>query len=157
MASFPQYLKPSVSQGYGFNAPNNVISQQVQGGAPLSMLDYRTGPVPFNINLVCDPLRMQVFQDFYFGKINSGADAFTMNLDSGNGIEEHNVRIDTSSVDFDGSRAPIWAISFTVIAETTPFQENPFNGSLSDLYDIYGNDTEALLNQLEILALDDLP
>jgi len=73
MATFPANLKPAITEGYGFSSSDNVISQQVQGGAPLQILDYRTGPVLFNVSLVLDPLRMQVFQDFYYGKINSGA------------------------------------------------------------------------------------
>lgn len=157
MAAFPANLKPAVSEGYTFNSPNNVIGQQVQGGAPLQILDYRTGPVQFEINLVCDPLRLQVFQDFYFGKVNSGADKFTMNLDSGNGIEEHTCLILAGSLSYAGSKAPIWKVGFTVIAETTPFQENPYGGDLSDLYAIYGDNTPALLAQLEQLALVDLP
>ena len=157
MAAFPSKLKPSITQGYGFGASDNVITQQVQGGTALQMLDYRTGPVAFNVGLSLDPLRLQVFQDFYIGKINSGADKFAMNLDSGNGIEEHIVMMVPNSIAFDGSRAPIWTVAFTIIAETTPFQENPYNGELSDLFDIYGDDLDELLNQLAIFTLQDLP
>ncbi len=157
MANFPANLKPAITEGYGFSSSDNVISQQVQGGAPLQILDYRTGPVLFNVSLVLDPLRMQVFQDFYYGKINSGADKFTMILDSGNGLEEHIVQINTSTVKFNGDAAPIWKVSYTITAETTPFQENPYGGDLADLFDAYGDDLPAILNQLGILALDDLP
>lgn len=157
MASFPSMIKPSITQGYGLGAPDNIISQQVQGGAALQMLDYRTGPVTFNVGIVCDPLKRQVFYDFYYGKINSGSAKFTMILDSGNGLEEHNVFIVPNTLSDDGSRAPIWVISFTIVAETTPFQENPFGGDLADLYDIYGDQLDDLINQLEIFALEDLP
>lgn len=156
MAAFPSTLKPSVNEGYNFGSPNNLISQQVQGGAPLVIQDYRTGPVDFTVTIVCDPLRLQVFQDFYFGKINSGAAAFTMNLDSGNGIEEHTVRIIPQSLAYDGTRAPIYRISFGIVAKSTPFQEDPFEGALSDLYDAYGNDLPTLLDRLEQFALVDL-
>jgi len=157
MASLPAGLKPSITQGYGFGSPDNIITQQVQGGAPLQMLDFRTGPVSFNIGMVLNELKLQVFQDFYFGKINSGADKFDMILDSGNGLEDHVVMITPGSVNFNGDRAPIWSVSFTVLAETTPFQEDPFGGNLSDLYNAYGDDINAIINQLAILALDDLP
>ena len=160
MASFPLALKPSITQGYGLGAPDNIISQQVQGGAPLRMLDYRTGPVTFNVGFVVDPFKRQIFYDFYYGKIDSGSAKFTMNLDSGNGIEEHNVFIAPGSFNDTGDRAPIWTISFTIIAETTPFQENPFMGELVDLSDLYDGNTKELLsvlNQLEIYALEDLP
>ncbi len=42
MADFPSMLKPSVNEGYSYTAPNNVISQQVQGGVALQMLDPDT-------------------------------------------------------------------------------------------------------------------
>jgi len=48
-------------------------------------------------------------------------------------------------------------VSYTITAETTPFQENPYGGDLADLFDAYGDDLPAILNQLGILALDDLP
>lgn len=157
MAAFPTGLRPSLTQSYGFGQPDNIITQQVQGGAPLQMLNFRTGPVPFNVGMVLSPLRLQVFQDFYFNKINSGTDKFTMTLDSGNGLEEHNVFITPGSVTFNGDRAPIWSVSFTVLAESTPFQEDPYGGNLVDLYEVYGDDLPAILAQLEILALEDLP
>jgi len=157
VAAFPSDLKPSLTQGYGFGQSNNVITDQVAGGAPTQTRDFRTGTVPFSIGMVLDPVRMKTFQSFYFSVINSGADKFTMILDSGNGLEEHVVMITPGSVSFNGDRAPIWSVSFAILAETTPFQENQFGGNLSDLYDEYGDDVSALLNQLAILALEDLP
>lgn len=157
MTDFPSGLKPVVNQGYGFNASNNVISQQVQGGVALQMLDYKYSPVVFQINIVGSPLELQVFQDFYYGAINSGADKFNMTLDSGNGLENHAVYIITDSVSIDGSRLPIVNISFNVEAEKIPAQDAPFGGGLSDLYDIYGDGLPDILEALEVFALDVLP
>jgi len=157
MAAFPSNIKPSITQGYGFGASSNVVTQAVQGGAPLQMLDYGTGPVDFSVGLVLTTATLQEFQEFYFDEINAGADTFTMNLNSGNGAEQHDVMIIPGSVNFNGDRAPIWTASFSITAETTPFQENPYQGNLSDLFAVYGNDTPALLNQLEIFTLQDLP
>ena len=157
MAAFPSNIKPSITQGYGFGASSNVVTQAVQGGAPLQMLDYGVGPVDFNVGLVLTTATLQEFQEFYFDDIDSGADSFTMNLNSGNGIEQHTVMIIPESVNFNGDRAPIWTVSFSITAETTPFQENPFQGNLSDLFAVYGDGTQALLDQLEIFALQDLP
>lgn len=122
MPALPSPFKPSITQGYGFGQPDNVIVQSVQGGAPLRMLDFRTGPVSFNVSIDTDPLGFQAFQDFYFGRISSGGDEFTMNLDSGCGLEEHTVSIVVGSLNYNGDRAPIWTISFIVRAKTTPIQ-----------------------------------
>ena len=121
MADFPSTLKPSVTQGYSFGDPRNVLTQNVQGGPPLMMLDYATGPTPFNIGLVLNAAELQVFQEFYVNDINNGALKFNMNLDDGLGIASHVVVIDSSSLNIDGSRAPIWTASFTVsIDNSTP-------------------------------------
>ena len=155
--NFPSNLKPSVSEGYGFDASKNVLRQDVQGGVALQMLDYKYSPVNFQINIVTDPLGQQVFQDFYYGSINSGADKFVMQLDSGMGIEDHAVFISYDTVSFDVSRYPIIAISFNVEAEKIPAQDAPFGGELSELYEIYGPELDALLKALATFTLVTLP
>lgn len=123
MATFPANLKPTISRGYSFGASDNVISSGGRGGVPRQAKDYRTGPVRFNINMSLDPLRLQVWQDFYIGRIHSGSAKFNMNLDSGQGIENHIVMMAPGSIRFDGSNDPIWSVSFAITAERTPIQE----------------------------------
>jgi hypothetical protein len=122
MASFPSDIIPTVTQGYSFGAADNVISQPVAGGLPLSMLDYRTAAVPISVGFVCDAAKLLTFQTFYYSTINSGADAFNMELDTGRGIETHVVKIAPSSVSIDGSREPIWTISMQLLIEKLPIQ-----------------------------------
>jgi hypothetical protein len=126
MADFPSGLKPSVNQGYSLSSAENVLSQDVQGGPSLMMLDYATGPTPFNIGLVLTPAELQTFQEFYFNDINSGALPFDMNLDAGLGIASHRVVINNNSLNIDGSRAPMWTASFSV--KLTPNQDVIFKG-----------------------------
>jgi len=134
MADFPASLKPSVTQGYSFDSPANILTQEVQGGAPLMMLDYARGPVPFNIGLVMTPSDLQTFQEFYVNEINNGAGVFDINLDSGRGIETHTVSINTDSLNIDGSRAPIWLVSFTVTSQATPIQLDTVVAGFSSVY-----------------------
>lgn len=122
MAAFPSNFKPTISQGYSFGAPQDVIDGGVTGGDVIQARDYKFGSTLFNISMALDPLRMQVWQDFYFGKLSSGSNKFTMNLDSGNGIEEHIVMIQPGSVDFEGSGDPKWRLNFTLIADRISFQ-----------------------------------
>ena len=157
MPTFPANIKPVVNQGYTLGASDNVIRTPVQGGAPLQMLDYRTGPVAFDVVIIGDRLKFQAWTDFYYGQIDAGASKFTMELDSGNGLEEHAVQILTDTVSEDGSQDPIWKISYTLLADTTPAQEAPFQGNLADLYAIYGDDTQAILDALAQFVLVDLP
>jgi hypothetical protein len=121
MADFPASLKPSVSQGYSFGLDENVLTQDVQGGPPLMMLDYAEAKAPINIGLVLTPDDLQVFWEFYVNDIDNGAEAFNINIDTGLGLTSHTVVIDSNSVSVDGSRSPIWTMSFTVfIDNSTP-------------------------------------
>ena len=114
MANFPSGLKPSVSLGYSFDSSDTVEVQEVQGGTPLMMLKYRASFVIYNINIDLNEFELQVFQDFYYGKINRGIDQFNMNIDDGSGISLKPVKIVNNSISFDKSRAPINKVSFQV-------------------------------------------
>jgi len=154
---FPATIKPVTSQGYGFGTPDNVLSVETMGGNPIQVLDYRIGPVVVSCTIVGNRQVRSVMSDFYYGKIQSGAGKFYMNLDTGLGIEEHICSIVPGSMKFDGGRDPLWVISFDVRAETTPAQSAPFGGNLSDLYAVYGDDTNALLEALNQLVNIDFP
>ena len=157
MADFPASIKPVISQGYSFGMANNILEQPVSGGSSLLIRDTKYGFVDFNVTIVGSPLKMQVWNDFYYGKIDGGASKFSMQLDSGNGIEEHICQIVPSSVTQNFNNDPTRFISYTVRAEKTPFQDNPYGGALVDLFDIYGDDFPALLDRLAIYVLEDMP
>lgn len=155
--AFPYYLKPVVSQGYSFNTANNVIVQALDGGLPLMILDYRTSMVAFDVTIIMTSLRFQVWQDFYYAKINAGSAKFTMNLDAGNGIESCICNIAPTSVNQNTTDQLNWIVSFTVLAESTAAQENPFEGNLSDLFNEYGDELFTLLDRIEVFALTEIP
>jgi len=73
------------------------------------------------------------------------------------GIEEHICQIIPGTIDWNGDGDPIWIISMQIRCERTPAQDAPFGGSLSDLYAIYGDDTDDLLAALNQFANIDLP
>jgi len=157
MANFPTLLKPVVSQGYSFGAANNVLIQPVAGGLPLMILDYKTAAVAFDVSLILTPLRMQVWQDFYYSTIASGTASFNMNLDSGNGIESHVCKINPETVNHNSDNTQFYIVTFTVIAEKTPAQDEPFGGVLAELFDIYGDDVPAFLGVISEYSNNYLP
>jgi len=154
---FPNNIKPIVSKGYSFKAPDNVIYQPIAGGLPLTMLKYLKSSVEFNVVLILNSLQLQVWNDFYFAKIFSGSAPFVMVLDSGNGLENHNVTIVPNSINQTTIDGKNWTVIFTIFAESTPSQDKPFEGNLSDLYSIYGEGLIPLLNRVNVFALEDLP
>lgn len=145
---FPSNIKPVVNRGYRFGAANNLITVDTMGGTPIIIKDYKYGSVIVPVSFVGDRLLKMVISDFYYGKINSGADKFYMNLDTGMGIEEHICQIVPGTVEFNGDGDPLWIISMQIRCERTPAQDAPFSGSLSDLYGIYGEQTDELLVEL---------
>lgn len=156
--TFPSSIKPVISRGYSFGTSKNIISIETMGGAPIQVREFRTAPVMFNVTVVGTVLIKQVMTDFIYGKINSGADKFYMNLDSGMGIEQHTCQLVPDSVQFDDGDGPIWAVSFQVRAESTPAQDSGgFGGNLVDLFNVYGDNTEALFDALNQFVNVELP
>jgi len=157
LPAFPSNIKPVINQGYSWNMPNNVIEQPLTGGSPLLILDTKYGYVDFSVVIVGSLLKQQAWNDFYVNKIARGSGKFTMILDSGNGLEEHTCQIVPSSVSQGGPNDPSRIISYTVRAERTPFQEDPYGGGFSELYDIYGDDIESIFSELDTFVLVTMP
>lgn len=157
LPAFPSNIKPSVSQGYGFNAPNNVIEQPLTGGSPLLILDTKYGYVDFNVTIIGTLLKQQAFNDFYVNKIDRGSGKFTMMLDSGNGLEEHICQIVPSSLQQNAPNDPTRIMSMVIRAERTPFQDDPYGGGLAELYETYGENLPEILDGLAEFVLVTAP
>lgn len=155
--TFPSNMKPVVNQGYSFNAPNNVLEQPVSGGSPLMILDTKFGFVDFDVTIVGGKTKQTAFNDFYVNKINRGSAKFIMVLDSGNGLEDHVVQIVPSSLRQSTNNDPTRVMSFTVRAEKTPFQDDPYGGGFAELYEEYGDNLEAIFDGLAEFVLVTAP
>jgi hypothetical protein len=138
---FPANIVPTVTSGYDFGTPDNILQIDVMGGMPIQVLDYRTGPIPVGLMVTGDTLIKQVMSDFFYGKLVAGSGKFYITIDTGNGMLERVVQIMPGSIRFDGGQGPIWNISFTVLCETTPEQADIYGGALVDAYEIWGADT----------------
>lgn len=143
---FPQTLKPVVNRGYSYSRGSNIFRSQVQGGSPRQARDTFYEPVPIQVNLVVSKLGLQAFQSF-LNKIGGGADRFLMDLDSGNGIEEHLVQM-TTNVNITTQTDVYYYVSFTATAERTSIQDD--GGVIVDLYDQYGETLPAFLDYYAI-------
>lgn len=136
--NFPASLRPVVNRGYSYKRGSNIYRNSVQGGLPRQGRDTYFEPVPIEINLVASALGNQVFQSF-LNNIHGGADSFNMVLDSGLGLQTHQVVI-TSDINIDTPDGKNWYISFTATAERTTIQEDTcLTANLPDLYGCYGD------------------
>lgn len=135
---FPAALKPIVSKGYSYSRGSNIYRSSTQGGLPRQGRDTYFEPVPIQINLVTSALGNQVFQSF-LNNIHGGADSFNMTLDTGLGLQVHQVMI-TSDISVNSDDGINWNIGFTATAERTAIQEDTcLTANLPDLYGCYGD------------------
>ena len=136
--NFPASLKPIVNKGYSYSRGSNLYRSSVQGGLPRQGRDTYFEPVPIEVNLVTSALGNQVFQSF-LNNIHGGADSFNMVLDTGLGLQVHQVII-TSSIGINTTDGINWNINFTATAERTAIQEDTcLTANLPDLYGCYGD------------------
>lgn len=141
---FPASLRPIVNKGYSYTRGSNVWRSSVQGGLPRQGRDTYFEPVPFNIALVVSALGNQVFQSF-LNNIHAGADSFFMVLDSGYGLADHQVQIN-SPINIDSNDGINWNITFSVLAERTAIQEDTcLTANIPDLYGCYGDGLNGFL------------
>ena len=135
---FPASLKPIVNKGYSQTRGGNIWRSDVLGGLPRQGRDTYYDSVPIGIALVVSALGRQAFWSF-ITQISGGADSFQMMLDTGMGLEYHNVQI-TSDIAESTDTGVFWNIQFTATAERTSIQEdNALTAILPDLYGIYGD------------------
>lgn len=147
--NFPASLRPIVSKGYSYSRGSNIYRNSTQGGLPRQGRDTYFEPVPIEVNLVTSALGNQVFQSF-LNNIHGGADSFNMVLDSGLGLQVHQVMI-TSTIGVNSTDGINWNINFTATAERTAIQEDTcLTANLPDLYGCYGDGLNKFLRQYAI-------
>jgi len=135
---FPASLKPIVSKGYSQTRGSNVFRTSVTGGLPRQGRDVYFEAVPFSITLLTSSLGRQAFLSF-LNNIHAGADSFIMPLDSGLGIQDHQVMI-TSTINDSTDDGLNWTFTFTITAERTAIQEDTcLTANLPDLFGCYGD------------------
>jgi hypothetical protein len=127
---------------------SNVFQTPTQGGVARQALKYTLEPVPFILNFSLSDNGYAALLNFYDAVINHGANSFKMNLDSGTGIAEHQCFIKPGTFKANRPSHNTWFVAFTATAEVTPSQ-NESCPSLYELYDCYGEQSNAILNGFE--------
>ena len=142
---FPNAIKPLTSRNYSYGRGSNVVATPVGGGLPRMGLDLTLESPVFSLNFIMSDLDKQNFNYFYDVLINHGANSFKMNLDSGNGIEEHQCYISPNTLRFVRPSQGTWSVSMSMVAETTRSQLGDFCPNLYELYECYGSQTSQML------------
>lgn len=141
--TFPSNIKPLLNKSYGLSRGSNVVASAV-GGIPRQGLDLTIEAVPFPLNFTLSDYKYQILTMFYDSKINHGTNSFNMQLDSGNGVEEHQCIITAGTFKATKPSHGTWYVSFTVMAESTSSQLS-LCSNLFDLNECYGHSLSTVL------------
>ena len=145
--TWPTAIKPLTNKNYSTERGGNLVSTPLSGGVPLVALNTTLESPTFRLNFILDDLRYQVMLNFYDVVINHGANSFKMNLDSGNGVEEHQCNIIPGTWKVSRPSDGNWYLAVSVVAAVTSSQLET-STDLYDLYLIYGDDLPKVLSGL---------
>lgn len=155
MPTMPSGLKPTVS-AYSHGAPGGVMRTDVAGGAARYGLDWDRGTQQFNVTLILDKLKFSVWTAFFHQLIKKGAITFDMPLDSGFGTAMHACNIVPGSYNASRTGGTVMVVAFVVEAESQANDLSPADAqALLDFYEIYTEESDALLRRLALFALTD--
>lgn len=152
--AWPNWVKPVTSKSYGFSFDGaNMNYAEGLGGLSRANLKYYQNKVGFNVVFVINNgVQMQGWNDWYFNLSSQGTAKFTMQLDSGNGLEEHTCIIVPGSISVTGDFP--WTITCTIEAEKVIAPD--FDGSLYDLLAGGYTELDTLLDRLAVFSNQDV-
>lgn len=152
----PSRIVPRVT-GYQAGAAPGVAATQLEGGAPRTALAFDRGVQVFDVSFLLTVLEYSVWVTFYLRRILKGAVSFAMPMDSGYGLDDHTVTMvpNTYQAAHMAGRRHV-LVSFQVWAESQAYEMTDADAdALLELYEEYGDQTDALLRRLAQFALVD--
>lgn len=148
----PSGFEPVV-QGYGFKGPGGVKRTMVAGGLPRYALDWDRGSSEFNVALVMTAAKFAVWTAFYHLIIKKGSITFTMPLDSGLGLQDHDCNILPDSYMATRTNGPITTVTFSVDATPRIYETTAAEAQeLIDFWNSYGESGSSLLAAIAYFA-----
>lgn len=112
MPSMPNGFIPEVS-GYSHGGPAGIARTEVAGGSSRYIRQWDGGAQQFSCSLILDKTQYSVWSAWYHQVIKKGAIAFDMLLDSGLGLQPHNVNIVPGSYTVSAVDGANLRVSFT--------------------------------------------
>ena len=153
--TLPSQFVP-ISGSYSHGGAGGVVRTEVAGGSSRYALAYDRGMQKWNVTFNIRDTGYSAWVAFYHHIIKKGALTFTMNLDSGFGLEPHNVNIIPDSYSQSTTDWNTHIVSFVVEGESTVYQMTEEEGiALVMLFSTYGDGANDLINQLAQFATID--
>lgn len=153
--TIPSGFEP-LTAGYSFGAPGGVKRSEVAGGLARYGLEWDGGVQTFSVTLLLDRMQFSVWNAFFHRKIDKGAVAFTMPLDSGFGKQPHLVNIVPGSYTVAEVNAAVASVRFDVEAESQAYLlDDEEADALISMYEEYRDGVQSLLDRLAVFANND--
>lgn len=153
--AIPSGFKP-VIQGYAIGAPDGVAHTDVGGGMPRSALQWDRGRQAFQVTMVLPAEKFAVWTVFFLHIIKKGAYTFTMPLDSGFGLQDHDCLMVSGSYSAVRAGGQVTSVSFTVLAESRVYDITSADAqALIDLWEEYEGSYDDLLARIDQFANGD--
>lgn len=158
MPTIPSGMKPVV-QGYSIGAPDGVMRSEVGGGLARYAMQWDRGVQQYRVTLILSAVQFSVWTTFFHHIIKKGALAFDMDLNSGYGMQPHNVSIlpgSYSATPTGGGQYVLWTVTFIVEAESTAYSMSTADAeAMLALYELEGDQSSALLARISQFANQD--
>ena len=120
--NLPRDLYPVTSpSGYSHGSAGGVNRTEVEGGFNRYALSYDRGVQLFNVALACTASHYQVWTLFFYNIIKKGSLSFNMPLDSGAGLQQHEVNIIPQSVNVAETDGNNFVVTFQVEADSSAY------------------------------------
>ena len=120
--NLPRDLYPVTSpSGYSHGSAGGVNRTEVEGGFNRYALSYDRGVQLFNVALACTASHYQIWTLFFYNIIKKGALSFNMPLDSGAGLQQHEVNIIPQSVNVAETDGNNFVVTFQVEADSSAY------------------------------------
>ena len=144
------------ANGYGYGGPTGARRSEVAGGRGRYSLNYYGGTQQFAVSLILTPDQLRVWTLFYHHKIALGTLPFSMDLDSGMGIQPHECNIIPDSYQSSWNQT-LRVISFNVEAKASAYDVDPYVADLEIQYwDSTGQQLGPMLDRLTIFTNSDV-
>ena len=155
MAAIPAGFKPII-QGYSIGAPDGVSHTEVAGGMPRSALSWDRGVQAFQVTMLMSPEKFSVWTAFFMHIIKKGSLSFTMPLDSGFGLMDHDCLMVPGTYSAVRAGGQITSVAFTVTAESSAYGMTATDAqSLVNIWGEYGERSDELLDRINVFANQD--
>ena len=145
-----------IVQGYGLKGPGGVRRTEVAGGMPRFALEWDRGAMQFSVAMILSATKFSVWTAFYHLIIKKGSITFTMPLDSGLGLQDHDCNIVPDSYAATRTNGQLTTVTFSIDAAPRVYDLSATDAqAMIAVWNMYGENGGATLAAIDQFANHD--